>query len=124
MEKASLYARYVLALALLIFGINKFAGFMPMPEYAPGSAPMNYMIGLTGVHMFPILGIIYLASAILLATNKLVGLVTVILSAIVFNILLFHITLDPAGLPPSIVVAVLLVLVMIGNKDKYQALLK
>ena len=85
---------------------------------------MNYMIGLTGVHMFPILGIIYLASAILLATNKLVGLVTVILSAIVFNILLFHITLDPAGLPPSIVVAVLLVLVMIGNKDKYQALLK
>lgn len=54
----------------------------------------------------------------LLATNKLVGLVTVILSSIVFNFLLFHITLDPAGLPPAIVVAVLLVLVIIGNKGQ------
>lgn len=70
MEKASLYARYVLALALLIFGINKFAGFMPMPEYAPGSAPMNYMIGLTGVHMFPILGIIDLEFKTAEGTNS------------------------------------------------------
>jgi len=124
MEKTSRYARYLLALILLIFGINKFAGFMPMPEYAPGSAPMNYMIGLSGVNMFPILGIIYIASAILLASNKLVGLVTVILASIVFNFLLFHVTLDPAGLPPALVVTVLLVLVMIGNKDKYKALLK
>ncbi len=124
MEKASLYSRYLLALMLLVFGINKFAHFMPMPEYSAGSAPLNYMIGISGVHIFPVLGLIYIVSAILLASNKLVGLATVILAAIVFNILLFHITLDPAGSPPALVFAALLVLVMIGNKDKYQSLLK
>ncbi len=124
MEKTSLYARYLLALALLIFGVNKFAHFMPMPEYAPGSPQLNYMIGISAVHLFQVLGIIYILSAILLATNKFIGLVTVILSAIVFNILLFHVTLDLAGIPPALIVTVLLVLVMIGNKDKYQTLLK
>ena len=52
MEKASLIARYLLALLLLVFGANKFFGFMPMPEFTPGSPQMNYMVGLYGVHIF------------------------------------------------------------------------
>jgi len=123
MEKASLYSRYLLALMLILFGANKFIGFMPMPEYAPGSPQMNYMVGLFGVHIFPILGIIYLASAILLFANKKVGLVTVILAAVAFNFLLFHITLDQANLPPALVCTALLVMVMLGNKSRYQNLL-
>lgn len=124
MEKVSLYARYLLALALLVFGLNKFIGFMPMPEYGPGSPQLNYMVGLSGVHIFPILGIIYIASAVLLATNRLVGLVSVILAAVAFNFTLFHLVLDPAGLVPALVVVVLLALVMLGNKDKFEGLLR
>ncbi len=124
MEKVSLYARYLFALMLLVFGLNKFLGFMPMPEYPPGSAQMTYMAGISGVHIFPVLGIIYIVSAVLLVMNKAVGLVTVTLAAAAFNMLLFHVVLDPAGLPPAIVFTVLLVIVMMGNKDKYQALLK
>jgi len=123
MEKVSLYARYLLALMLLIFGANKFFGFLEMPPYPPGSPEMTYMSGLSGVHLFPILGILYIASAILLATNKMVGLATVVLAAIAFNILLFHITLDPAGLAPGLILTALLVLTMLGNKEKYQGLL-
>ncbi|MEM9159581.1 MAG: hypothetical protein AAGB46_11070 [Verrucomicrobiota bacterium] len=123
MAKISLIARYLIALLLLVFGLNKFLGFMPAPEYAPDSAAAAYMIGLSGTPIFPILGIIYLASAVLLALNKLVGLTTVILAAIAFNFLLFHITLDPVGIPGAIVFTVLLVLVMIGNKSKYDGLL-
>ncbi len=123
MGKASLYSRYLFALVLLVFGLNKFLGFMPAPEYSLGSPQMTYMAGLSGVHLFPILGIIYLASAVMLGTNKMVGLATVVMAAVAFNFLLFHIVLDPAGLPPAIVVTVLLVLTMMGNKDKYQGLL-
>ena len=72
------------------------------------SGLLVYMIGISEVHMFQILGIIYIVSAILLASNKFIGLVTVILSAIVFNILLFHLTLDLAGIPPALVFTVLL----------------
>ena len=124
MEKASLFARYLLALAMLVFGLNKFIGFMPMPEYGPGSPQLNYMVGLSGVHIFPILGIIYLASAILLATNKFIGLVSVVLAAVAFNFTLFHLVLDPAGLPPALVIVALIVLVILGNKEKFEGLLK
>ena len=124
MEKASLIAKYLLALLLLVFGVSKFVGFMPMPEYTPGSPQMNYMVGLSGVHIFLLLGIIYILSAILLLTNRMVGLATVILAAIAFNFLLFHIVLDPAGLPPAIVFSVLLGLVMAGSKSTYATLLQ
>lgn len=123
MDKVSLIARYLLALILFIFGLNKFIGFMPMPEYAPDSAATAYMVGLSGAQIFPVLGILYIITAILLATNKLVGLATMIIAPIAFNILLFHFVLDPAGSVAGLVLAVLLVLVMIGNKEKYQALL-
>ncbi len=124
MEKASLYSRYILALLSLVFGANKFFYFMPMPAYAPGSPQMNYISGLSGVHLFEVLGVIYIISAILLATNKMVGLVTVVLAAIAFNFLLFHLTLDLANIPGALVFAAVLVVTMLGNKDKYQALLK
>ena len=124
MEKAYLIAKYLLALLLIVFGANKFVGFITMPDYAPESPQLNYMIGLSGVHIFPVLGIIYIGSAILLLTNRMVGLATVILAAIAFNFLLFHIVLDPAGLLPAIVFTVLLGLVMAGNKSKYEGLLQ
>jgi len=123
MAKVTLYSRYVLALLCLVFGANKFFYFMPMPEYLPGSGPMNYISGLSGVHLFEVLGVIYLISAVLLLTNKMVGLTTVILSAIAFNFLLFHFTLDIANIPGALVFTLVLILTMMGNKDKYQGLL-
>ena len=123
MKKASLIARYLLALLLVVFGLNKFLGFMPAPDYVMNPPAMAYMIGLSGTHIFPVLGIIYLLSAILLSIDKMVGLATVVLAAIAFNFLLFHLVLDPANLAPGIVFTALLVLVMIGNKEKYSGLL-
>jgi len=121
MEKTAQIARYLLALFLLVFGLNKFIGFMPMNM--PEGAAQTYFAGLATVNMLPILGVIYILSAIALATDKLVGLATVILAAIVFNILIFHIQVFPAGILPGLIFAILLVLVMIGNKSKYQGLL-
>ena len=89
MGKVSLIAKYLLALLLPVFGANKFVGFLPMPEYTPRSSQMNYVVGLSGVHIFPLLGIIYILSAILLLTNHMVGLATAILALIAFNFLLF-----------------------------------
>ena len=89
MGNVSLIAKSLLALLLLVFGANKFVGFIPMPEYTPRSPRMNYVVGLSGVHIFPLLGIIYILSAILLLTNYMVGLATAILALIAFNFLLF-----------------------------------
>ena len=50
---------------------------------------MNYLVGLSGVHIFLLLGIIYILSAILLLTNHMVGLATAILTPKAFNFPLF-----------------------------------
>ena len=89
MGKVSLIAKYLLALLLLVFGANKFVGFIPMPEYTPRSPRMNYVVDLSGVRIFPLLGIIDTLSAILLLTNHMVGLATAILALVAFNFLLF-----------------------------------
>ena len=89
MGKVSLIAKYLLALLLLVFGANKFVAFIPMPENTPRSPRMKDVVGLSGVHIVPLLGIIYILSAILLLTNHMVGLATAILALIAFNFLLF-----------------------------------
>ena len=89
MGNVSLIAKSLLALLLLVFGANKFVGFIPMPEYTPRSPRMNYVVDLSGVRIFPLLGIIDTLSAILLLTNHMVGLATAILALIAFNFLLF-----------------------------------
>jgi|GEM_PF-2142311 len=123
MKKVSTIARYLLALVLLIFGLNKFLDFMPALEYSPTSAATAYMVGIGGVNMFTVLGILYIITAAMLGANKLVGLATMIVAPIAFNILLFHFTLDPAGSVAGIVLTVLLLLVMVEDKKRYQALL-
>ena len=122
MKKTSLIARYLLALVLAIFGLNKFLHFMPMPSYADGSAALNYMIGLSGTPLFPILGVLYLVSAALFVSNKCVGLAIVLIGAIAFNFTLFHLALDPANIVAALVVDVLLVIVAIGNAGKLKSL--
>lgn len=122
MEKVTLIARYLLALMLLVFGLNKFLGFMPMPP--PEGDALTYFQGINAVNMMPILGVLYLLSAIALASNKLVGLAIVILGAIAFNILIFHLQLDPGGIVPGLVLTILLVLTALGQKEKLMPLFR
>ena len=89
MGKVSLIAKYLLALLLLVLGPNKFVGFITIPENTPRSPQMNYLVGLSGVHIFLLLGIIYILSAILLLTNHMVGLATAILTPKAFTFPLF-----------------------------------
>ncbi|EDY84809.1 hypothetical protein VDG1235_4442 [Verrucomicrobiia bacterium DG1235] len=121
MSKVSLVARYLLALMMLVFGLNKFMGFMPMPELTGDAA--TFMAAIGSSYIITTLGILYILSAILLAANKAVGLATVILAPLAFNAFMFHLTLDPANIGGAAVFVILLALVMIGNASKYKSLL-
>lgn len=123
MKKAVAIARYLLALILVIFGLNKFLNFLPPLNYEEGSAALAYIVGLSGVHIFPILGALYLISAALLASNKAVGLAIVVMGAIAFNFTLFHLVLDPANIAPALIVDALLIVLALGNCQKLKSLL-
>ncbi len=121
MSKVTLVARYLLALMMAVFGLNKFLGFMPAPELTGQAAA--FMGAIAGSYIWPTLGILYLLSALLLAANKAAGLATVLLAPAAFCAFMFHLTMNLENIAPAAVFLVLLLVTMIGNAGKYRSLL-
>ena len=124
MNKFAQIVRYLLALILLVFGSNKFIGFIEVPPYPEGSAAAAYMGGLfMSGYFFPLMGITEVSVGILLAINKYVALALVILAPISLNILIFHLSMDPAGGMVGYIVFLATAFLIYSQKDKYQSLL-
>lgn len=123
MNKVILVARYLLALMLLVFGLNKFLGFMGMPPVPDPAGAYLAAIQSTGV-IFPLLGVIYIATAVALVADKFAPLMLLILTPVTVNILIFHASLAPGGIGPGLVLAVLNAICLFGYRSAYQPLLK
>jgi uncharacterized membrane protein YphA (DoxX/SURF4 family) len=120
-SKVTMVLRIILGLILIIFGANKFAGFMPMPELPEAAG--NFMTALVVVgYMFPLIGAIELIVGLLLVFNKWVPFVLLLLAPISVNIILFHLALAPAGIGAGAVVALLNVALIYAYWDKYKPL--
>ena len=98
--------RFVLALMLLVFGINKFLKFILMPELPPDASEFMGELVATG-YVLPIVGIIEIFIGILLIVNKWPAFAMVLLAPISVNILLFHLFLDLPGIGGALIVAIL-----------------
>jgi len=105
MKIAVVIARILLGLPFLIFGLNDFFHFIPM-QPIPGDAGVLATIMYThGWLIFH--GLLYVIAAVLLLVGRYVPVALVILGPIIVNILVFHLTLLPAGIGPGLVCAVL-----------------
>ena len=98
MKIAVLITRSLLGLVYLVFGLNFFLHFIPMP--APGKdAAGAFEGGLFGAgYFFPLLKVVESLSGLFLLINKYTALVLLIIFPITLNIFLFHVFLEPAGL--------------------------
>jgi uncharacterized membrane protein YphA (DoxX/SURF4 family) len=85
-------ARVVLGLVFLVFGLNYFLQFLPMPPQAGAAESFTTGLFLSG-YFFPFLKSMEVLIGIALLANLLVPLVLVILMPITINILLFHVFL-------------------------------
>jgi uncharacterized membrane protein YphA (DoxX/SURF4 family) len=103
--KATYGARILLGLIFLVFGLNGFFHFLPLP---PMSGPPEHFLGAliaTG-YLYPLLKSIEVAAGALLLSDRLVPLALILLAPVVVNIVAFHLFLAPSGLPlPILVVA-------------------
>jgi len=118
--------RYLLALILIVFGSNKFIGFIPPLEFPPDSAATAYFAGLGGSgYFFPLLAITEISVGVLLAINKFVPLALVIFAPVALHILMFHLSMAPALELGAIgyVVFMATFYLLFANKEKYSALL-
>jgi uncharacterized membrane protein YphA (DoxX/SURF4 family) len=121
-SKIFLVIRILLGLFVLIFGLNKFLNFLPAFELTGDS--LDYFTALSKSQTLNLVGIVEVAAGLALVFDKWGALMTVILMSISVNAVLFHATLDPANIGPAIGLLLLNIIVLVGYKDSYSAMLK
>jgi hypothetical protein len=97
MKIVTLIARLLLGLMFLVFGSNMFVHFIPMGQMPAGLAG-QFMTALFAAHYFYVVGATMVVSAILLLANRFVGLGLTLLGPVLFNILVYHLLMDPGGI--------------------------
>ena len=120
-SKLTMALRLLLGLILLVFGANKFFNFLPMPPME--GAPGEFMgaLGKSG-YMFPLIALTEIIAGALLLLNKWKGLALIFAAIISVNIVLFHLALAPAGIGLAAVVAVLNIILIYANWNKFKTL--
>lgn len=99
-------AQALLGLIFLVFGLNGFLRFMPMPDLPDRAA--DFMGALAGSGYFMIvLKIVETISGLLLLLRLFSPLALLLLAPVIVNIFLFHAFLAPSGLPLATLLVVL-----------------
>lgn len=106
MSRITPIARVLLGLAFLVFSVNYFVPFLPMPSSVPPAA-MAFVGAFASAGLLTLIKVIEVASAIALLTNRAVPLALTLLAPILVGITGFHAALEPSGLPVPVVLVVL-----------------
>lgn len=123
MRKLQIVLQMFLGFIFVVFGANKFLGFIPMPQLSESAGNFMMSLGSTG-YMFPVIGIIEVLCGILLVTNRFVTLSLLLLVPITLNILGFHLSLDQGGLIVSLVITLIHTYLIYDRRENYKTLLK
>src|SRR5215831_12969450 len=99
-------ARVLLALAFLLFGLNGFLNFIPVPKDIPQDI-MTVSMALMKAGYMNVVSVVEIIVAVLLLMNRFVPLALTLLAPILVGILTFHIAMQPATIGPGIVVTLL-----------------
>jgi putative oxidoreductase len=113
--------RVILGLGLLFFGLNKFFGFMPIPELPEDASSFMSSLEASG-YVLPVVGFLEVLIGLMLIANKAVPFALLLLTPISINILLFHLFLDLPGIGGAIVIAVINVILIYKHWKVYKPL--
>lgn len=120
MKIASTIARYLLGVIFLVFGLNGFLHFIPMP-LPPGVAGQFFMaLGVS--HYFVIVFLLQLVTAVLLLVGRYVALALAIIAPVAVNILCYHAFMAPSGLPMAVILSVLWLLAVVNVRPAFAGL--
>ena len=122
MKIAALISRYLLGLIFLVFGLNGFLNFIPMPP--PTGIAGQYMGAIFASHFFVVLYLFQIVPGILLLINRYVPLALAMLAPVIVNILCFHALMAPAGLPVAVVVTILWLVVFARVRSAFAGILQ
>jgi len=123
MKATATVARILLGLVFLAAGISGFVLISHPPEAPPGLAGAFQDVFFRSRWVLFVDAVEALAGALLLA-NRYVPLALAALAAVIANIIVFHVTMAPAGLPVAAVVAALWAILAYRHRASFAPLLE
>jgi hypothetical protein len=120
MKTASTVARYLAGVIFLVFGLNGFLHFIPLPP--PSGVAGQFMGALFVSHYLTLIFALQVIGGVLLLANRYVPLALAILAPVIVNILSFHALMAPSGLPLALFVTVLWARVFVHVRAAFAAL--
>src|ERR1700686_1171807 len=120
MRTASTIARYLAGIIFLVFGLNGFLNFIPLPP--PGGIAGQFMGALYASHYLWVIFAFQVIAAVLLLVNRYVSLAVAVLAPVIVNILVFHALMAPSGLPLALFVAILWALIFADVRPAFAGL--
>ncbi len=120
MKIASLIARYLLGLMFTIFGLNGFLHFIPQTPPANPLA-LQFFGAVAASHFAAFFFAVQVLGGLLLLSGYFVPLALTLLAAELYNILAFHLTLEP-GIAPALMACVLWVLVFRQYRESFNGI--
>jgi hypothetical protein len=113
--------RILLGLLLVLFGANKFFGFIPLPDLPEQAASFMTSLGATG-YVLKTVGFLEIIIGALLLAKKWVAFALTLLVPITINIVFFHLFLDVNGIGGALLVAVLNTMLIYKHWSQYKSL--
>jgi putative oxidoreductase len=120
MKTASTIARYLAGVIFLVFGLNGFLHFIPLPP--PSGVAGQFMGALFVSHYLTLIFALQVIGGVLLLANRYVPLALAILAPVIVNILSFHALMAPSGLPLALFVTVVWALVFVHVRAAFAGL--
>ena len=122
MKYAILIARFLLAAIFIIFSLDFWLHFIPMPPMPPADS----MVGKFMAVLFPTgymtaVKVLELTGGILVASGRLTGAGLLILGPIILNILFFDVFISKAFNPVSLFAAILALFLLWTKRERFIA---
>jgi uncharacterized membrane protein YphA (DoxX/SURF4 family) len=121
MKYAIVIARVLLGLVFAVFGSNAFLHFIPMP---PMQGQAGAFIGalVSSGYIYVIAGLQIIGGLCLLIGARFIALGLTLLGPVIVNIMLYHIFLDPTGLPMAIIISILALFLLWVYRYRFPAI--
>ena len=121
MKIAALIARCLLGFVFLVFGLNGFLHFIPVP--APKEPVAGQFMGALFLsHYLVLIFVLQIVPGVLLLANRFVPLALTLLGPVLANIVCFHAFMAPEGLPLPLVLSVLWIVVAFYHRAAFAGL--
>ena len=120
MRIAAAIARYLAGAIFLVMGLNGFLNFIHFPP--PTGIAAQFMGALYVSHYLWVIFAFQVVGGALLLVNRYVPLAVAILAPVLVNIIVFHITMAPAGLPLALFVALLWAVIFFDVRPAFSGL--